>query len=152
MSELMTLRDFFRHYFLTFIGGVFAAYFSLALAVALAFVTYFRDAPMAQVGLKIMSAGALLILLTVHSNFMILRGRPSWVWVMVGIYVACLLFVVPMVQFQPHKVLYGLALLFPLLGLLTLNSKVQREMRTKLVGIRRIRQAVKSTVRSSSRM
>ncbi|WP_460131863.1 hypothetical protein [Pseudomonas sp. S1_E04] len=141
MSELMTLRDFFRHYFLTFLGGVFAAYFSLALAVALAFVTYFRDAPMAQVGLKIMSAGALLILLTVHSNFMILRGRPSWVWVMVGIYVACLLFVVPMVQFQPHKVLYGLALLFPLLGLLTLNSNVQREMRKKLSEIRHLRQA-----------
>lgn len=152
MNELMTLRDFFRHYFLTFLGGVFAAYFSLALAVALAFITYFRDAPIAQVGLKIMSAGALLILLTVHSNFMILRGRPSWVWVMVGIYVACLLFVVPMLQYQPHKVLYGLALLFPVLGLLILNSKVQREMRAKLVGIRRIRQSVKSTVGSSSRM
>ena len=152
MNQLMTLRDFFRQYFLTFLGGVFAAYFSLALAVALAFVTYFRDVPLAQVGLKIMLVGALLILLTVHSNFMILRGRPSWVWVMVGIYVACLLFVVPMVQFRPHKVLYGLALLFPLLGLLTLNSKVQRKMRTKLVEIRRIRQSVKSTVRSSSRM
>ncbi|NWN50372.1 hypothetical protein HT121_23605 [Pseudomonas sp. MAFF 301514] len=142
MNELMTLRDFFRHYFLTFLGGVFAAYFSLALAVALAFITYFRDAPIAQVGLKIMSAGALLILLTVHSNFMILRGRPSWVWVMVGIYVACLLFVVPMLQYQPHKVLYGLALLFPLLGLLTLNSKVQREMRQTLLEIRHLRQAV----------
>lgn len=142
MNELMTLRDFFRHYFLTFLGGVFAAYFSLALAVALAFVTYFRDVPMAQVGLKIILVGALLILLTVHSNFMILRGRPSWVWVMVGIYVVCLLFVFPMVQYQPHKVLYGLALLFPFLGLLTLNSKVQREMRTKLVGIRRLREAV----------
>ena len=142
MNELMTLRDFFRHYFLTFLGGVFAAYFSLALAVALAFVTYFRDVPLAQVGLKILVVGALLILLTVHSNFMILRGRPSWVWVMVGIYVACLLFVFPMVQYQPHNVLYGLALLFPFLGLLTLNSKVQREMRTKLVGIRRLRQAV----------
>ena len=142
MNDLMTLRDFFRHYFLTFLGGVFAAYFSLALAVALAFVTYFRDVPMAQVGLKIIVVGALLILLTVHSNFMILRGRPSWVWVMVGIYVACLLFVFPMVPYQPHKVLYGLALLFPFLGLLSLNSKVQREMRTKLVGIRRLRQAV----------
>ena len=152
MNELMTLRDFFRQYFLTFLGGVFAAYFSLALAVALAFVTYFRDVPLAQVGLKIMLVGALLILLTVHSNFMILRGRPSWVWVMVGIYLACLVFVVPMVQYQPHKVLYGLALLFPFLGLLILNSKVQREMRAKLVGIRRIRQSVKSTVGSSSRM
>ncbi len=141
MSELMTLRDFFRQYFLTFMGGVFAACFSMAFAVALAFVTYFRDAPIAQVGLKIMSVGALLILLTVHSNFMILRGKPSWAWVMVGIYIACLLFVVPMVQYQPHKVLYGLALLFPLLGLLTLSSKVQREMRKKLSEIRHLRQA-----------
>lgn len=152
MSELMTLRDFFRQYFLTFMGGVFAACFSLALAVALAFVTYFRDAPIAQVGLKIMSVGALLILLAVHSNFMILRGKPSWAWVMVGIYIACLLFVVPMVQYQPQRVLFGLAVLFPLLGLLTLNSKAQRDMRAKLVGIRRIRQSVKSTVRSSGRM
>ncbi|MGY2377825.1 hypothetical protein ACW9IB_25300 [Pseudomonas sp. SDO524_S393] len=142
MSELMTLRDFFRHYFLTFIVGVFAAYFSLALAVALAFVTYFRDAQIAQVGLKIMSAGALLILLTVHSNFMILRGRPSWVWVMVGVYVGCLLFVFPMVQYQPQKVLFGLALLFPLFGLLTLNSKAQRKMRQKLLEIRQLRQAM----------
>ncbi|AOE77458.1 hypothetical protein A7318_02345 [Pseudomonas lurida] len=142
MSELMTLRDFFRQYFLTFMGGVFAACFSLALAVALAFITYFRDAPLAHVGLKIMSVGALLVLLTVHSNFMILRGRPSWVWVMVGIYVGCLLFVFPMVQYQPQKVLFGLALLFPLLGLLTLNSKVQREMRQKLLEIRYLRQAV----------
>jgi len=35
-----------------------------------------------------------------------------------------------------------LALLFPLLGLLTLNSKVQREMRQKLLEIRHLRQAV----------
>jgi len=142
MSELITLRDFFRQYFLTFMGSVFAACFSLALAVALAFITYFRDAPLAQVGLKIMSVGALLILITVHSNFMILRGRPSWVWVMVGIYVGCLLFVFPMVQYQPQKVLFGLALLFPLLGLLTLNSKRHREMRKKLVEIRHLRQAL----------
>ena len=142
MNELMTLRDFFRQYFLTFMGGVFAACFSLALAVALAFITYFRDAPIAQVGLEIMSAGALLILLTVQSNFMILRGRPSWVWVMVGIYVACLLFVVPMLLYQPHKFLYGLALLFPFLGLLLLNSKRHREMRQKLLEIRHLRQAV----------
>jgi uncharacterized protein (DUF58 family) len=60
---------------------------------------------------------------------------------MVGIYIACLLFVVPMVQYQPHKVLYGLALLFPLLGLLTLSSKVQREMRKKLSEIRHLHQA-----------
>ncbi|MGK9415806.1 hypothetical protein ACSSUR_06555 [Pseudomonas cedrina] len=142
MGELMTLRDFFKHYFLTFLGGVFAAYFSLALAMALAFVTYFNDVPLAQVGLKIMLAGAVLTLLTVHSNFMILRGKPGWAWVMVGLYAACLLFVLPMIQYGPHRVLYGLALVFPLFGLLTLNSKGQREMRARLVEIRHLRQAL----------
>jgi hypothetical protein len=145
MSELMTLRDFFRHYFLTFIGGVFAAYFSLGFATALSFATYFRDAPLAGgLGFSIMLAGALLTLLTVHSNFMILRGRPSWVWVTVGIYFACFLFVLPMIQYKPHAVLYGLALVFPLFGLLILNSAVQRDMRIKLVEIRHLRQALKA--------
>lgn len=145
MSELMTLRDFFRHYFLTFIGGVFAAYFSLAFATALSFVTYFRDKPLAGgLGVSIVLFGAFLVLLTVHSNFMILRGRPCWVWVMVGIYLACFLFVLPMVQYSPHKFFYGLALAFPLFGLLALNSGVQRQMRIKLVEIRHIRQALKA--------
>ncbi|MFC6300742.1 hypothetical protein GNF76_08705 [Pseudomonas sp. CCM 7893] len=146
MSELMTLRDFFRHYFLTFIGGVFAAYFSLGFTTALSLATYFRDAPLAGgLGFSIMLTGAFLILLTVHSNFMILRGRPSWMWVMVGIYFACLVFVLPMIQYNPHAVLYGLALVFPLFGLLILNSAVQREMRIKLVEIRRLRQALKAS-------
>ena len=151
MGELMTLRDFFRHYFLTFLGGVFAASFSLALAVALAFVTYFNDAPLAQVGLKIMLAGAVLTLLTVHSNFMILRGKPSWAWVMVVIYTACLLFVLPMIQYSPHRVLYGLALAFPLFGLLILNSKGQREMRAKLVEIRHLRQTLSARRKTPAR-
>ena len=89
-----------------------------------------------------MSAGALLILLTVHSNFMILRGKPSWAWVMVAIYAACLLFVLPMIQYNPHRVLYSLSLIFPLFGLLVLNSSGQREMRAKLVQIRQLRQAL----------
>jgi hypothetical protein len=149
MSDLMTLRDFFRSYFLTFIGGVFAAYFSLAFATALSFATYFRDAPLAGgLGFSIVLAGALLILLTVHSNFMILRGRPSWVWVMVGIYIVCFLFVLPMIQYNPHTILYGLALVFPLFGLLILNSSVQRGMRIKLVEIRHIRQALKAKHKS----
>ncbi|QJI32463.1 hypothetical protein HKK55_28455 [Pseudomonas sp. ADAK18] len=145
MSDRLTLRGFFRNYFLTFIAGIFAAYFSLALATALSFATYFRDVPLAGgLGFSIVLAGAFLILLTVHSNFMILRGRPSWVWVMVSIYLVCFLFVLPMIQCSPHMILYGLALVFPLLGLFILNSIVQRKMRIKLVEIRHFRQAFKT--------
>ncbi len=142
MSQLMTLRDFFRHYFLTFIAGIFAAYFSLAFATALSFVTYFSDKPIADgSGKGIMFTGAALTLVTVHSNFMILRGRPSWVRVMIGIHVMCVLFVLPMIQYSPHKVIYALALISPMLGLLIINSRAQRQMRTKLVEIRAIRES-----------
>jgi hypothetical protein len=56
--------------------------------------------------------------------------------------VCCLLFVVPMIQYDLHLLVYGSALLFPLLGLLLLNSKRHREMRHRLLEIRRLRQAV----------
>lgn len=65
-----------------------------------------------------------------------------------GIYFACFLFVLPMIQYAPHAVLYGLALVFPLFGLLILNSSVQRDMRIKLVGIRHIRQSLKTKSRT----
>lgn len=147
MSEMMTLRDFFRYYFLTFIVGVLAAYVSLALATALAFVTYFSDEPIAEgYGKAIMLTGAALTLITVHSNFMILRGRPSWTWVMASVYFTCFLFVLPMIQYKPHNVIYALALMFPLFGLLTINSKVQREMRNKLVEIRYCRESAASAI------
>lgn len=103
MSGELTLKAFFRRYFLAFLGGVFAAYFSLAFAVALSFVTYLQNVPLADSGLYIFLAGAALTLLVVHSNFMIVRGRPRWVWMVVGGLVACLLFVLPMIQYTPPE-------------------------------------------------
>ncbi|EJM66048.1 hypothetical protein PMI30_02934 [Pseudomonas sp. GM50] len=151
MSEQLTLKAFFRRYFLAFLGGIFAAYFSLAFAVALSFVTYFQNAPLADSGLYIFLAGAALTLLVVHSNFMIVRGRPWWVWVVAGVLVACLLFVLPMIHYAPPRAIYVLALLSPLLGLLFLNSNGQREMRSKLVDIRHERERMKQSLKASRR-
>ncbi len=47
-----------------------------------------------------------------------------------------------MIQYNPHRVLYSLSLIFPLFGLLVLNSSGQREKRAKLVQIRQLRQAL----------
>lgn len=149
MSELLTLKAFFRRYFLAFLGGIFAAYFSLAFAIALSFVTYFQNVPLADSGLYIFLGGAALTLLVVHSNFMIMRGRPRWVWMVVGVLVACLLFVLPMIHYTPPRTIYVLALLSPLLGLLFLNSNGQREMRSKLVDIRHERERIKQSFKVS---
>ncbi|WP_371318751.1 hypothetical protein [Pseudomonas gingeri] len=86
-------------------------------------------------------------MVVVHCNFMVVRGRPQWVWGVVGVLVVCLLGVLPTIEDRPHKVIYALAVLFPLLGLLLLNSQRHREMRSKLVDIRHQREALKQALK-----
>ncbi|MCJ8206222.1 hypothetical protein [Pseudomonas sp. RGM2987] len=149
MNDVLTLRAFFRHYFPAFLGGVFAAYFSIAFAIALSYSTYFNDIPLAEFGFYPLLAGAVVALLLVHSNFMILRGRPKWVRVVNGIFVSCLLFVLPMINYRPNEVVYGLSILAPLLGLLFINSKGQRAMRSHMVEIRHQREAIIRATKAS---
>ena len=72
---------------------------------------------------------------------MIARGYPWATKLVAGYLGACLLFALPMIQYDLHTLVYGSAVLFPLLGLLLLNSKRHREMRQKLLEIRHLRQA-----------
>ncbi|WP_223470943.1 MULTISPECIES: hypothetical protein [unclassified Pseudomonas] len=143
MNNELTLRGFFQRHFLGFIAGIFAAYISIALAISLAFITYFRSLPLAESGVYIMLGGAAVTLLVAHGNLMVLWGRPRWVWLLVGVFVSCLVFVLPMVGYAPHRALYAMAVLFPVLGLLLLQSQRQRDMRDKLVAIRRKREALR---------
>jgi len=84
MNKELTLRVFFQRHFLGFIAAIFTAYLSVALALALAFVTYFRSWPLKDSGIYIMLAGAVVTLLVAHGNLMVLWGRPRWVWLLVG--------------------------------------------------------------------
>ncbi|WP_249410669.1 hypothetical protein [Pseudomonas sp. St316] len=54
MNNELTLRGFFQRHLIGFIAGIFAAYISVALAISLAFITYFRSWPLAQSGAYIM--------------------------------------------------------------------------------------------------
>ncbi|WP_339493322.1 hypothetical protein [Pseudomonas sp. EA_35y_Pfl1_P108] len=123
-------------------GTIFMAIFSGSASVSMAGVTYLRGLDPA---LKAnYSVGAILVLVAVlvFGNVMIARGY-SWATRLVASYLgACLLFVLPMIQYDLNKLVYGSAVLFPLLGLLLLNSKRHREMRKKLSEIRHLRQAV----------
>lgn len=89
--------------------------------------------------------GIALTLVVVHCNFMIARGRPQWVWPLAVLLGLCFLGVLPAIRDQQHPLIYSLSLLFPLLGLLLLNSKRHREMRQRLLEIRHLRQAVIAT-------
>ncbi len=142
MKESPSINGFLARYFPVFMGTIFMAIFSGSASVSMAGVTYLRGLDPA---LKAnYSVGAILVLVAVlvFGNVMIARGY-SWATRLVASYLgACLLFVLPMIQYDLNKLVYGSAVLFPLLGLLLLNSKRHREMRKKLSEIRHLRQAV----------
>lgn len=136
------VRVFLIQYFPVFMGAIFASVFALVFAVPLFFDSYFQALSLADNAKWSFFGGVALTLVIVHCNFMIARGRPVWVWPMVAVLGLCFFCVLPTIAYRPDRLIYSLSLLFPLLGLLLLNSKRHREMRHRLLEIRRLRQAV----------
>lgn len=145
MNELPSIRSFLAHYFPVFMGAIFAAVFSLVFAVPLIVDSYFPRLPLDDNLQYSFLGGLALTWGIVQCNFMIARGRPQWVWPLVMLLALCVLAALPTIAFGPHWLSYGLSVLFPLLGLLLLNSGRHREMRQKLVEVRRLRQAIIAT-------
>ncbi|QXI29083.1 hypothetical protein [Pseudomonas vanderleydeniana] len=144
--ETLSLRRFLAHYFPTFIGGFFAAVVSISCGVPLVGDHYFPTATLGQVATGMYIACMALGLVVVHCNFMIVRGYPQWVRGLVLVFVVCFLSVLPTITSHPHRVIYALAIFAPLLGVLLLNSKRHREMRERLVEIRKQRESLRRTL------
>jgi hypothetical protein len=142
MNELPGIRSFLAQYFPVFYGRDFRGGVQPCVCGA---ADFRQLLPTLADGrhLKCSFPGGLALTWgVVQCNFMIARGRPQWVWPLAALLALCVVAVLPTVAFGPHPLSYGLSLLFPLLGLLLLNSKRHREMRQKLVEVRRLRQAM----------
>ncbi|KJH87945.1 MULTISPECIES: hypothetical protein [Pseudomonas] len=143
------VRVFLIQYFPVFMGAIFASVFALVFAVPLFFDSYFQALSLADNAKWSFFGGVALTLVIVHCNFMIARGRPVWVWPMVAVLGLCFFCVLPTIAYRPDRLIYSLSLLFPLLGLLLLNSKRHREMRSKLVEIRHQRERILQSAKTS---
>lgn len=142
MSEFPSIRSFLSTYFPVFMGAIFASIFTLVFAIPQFFDSYLPGLSMEDNAKYSFLGGIALTLVVVHCNFMIARGHPQWVWPLVGLLGLCFLGVLPTFSDQPHRFMFGLGLLFPLIGLLLLNSQRHREMRQKLREVRLLREAV----------
>lgn len=142
MEQDLTIRSFLAHYFLTFMGVIFAGCFAASATVSLAASTYFRAVPVDVRATASWVATVVIGMVIMHSNYLIVRGRPWCAWVMVAVFAVCLLTVLPTIQYEPHKFIYAEGLFWPLLGVLLLNSKRHREMRSRLVEIRHQREVL----------
>ncbi|WP_024779179.1 hypothetical protein [Pseudomonas corrugata] len=142
MKDQPSISGFLFRYFPVFIGAILASIFALVFAVPLFFESYFQDLSLADEAKWSFLSGVALTLVIVHCNFMIARGRPRWVLLLAIVLGLCFICVLPTIGYRPNRLIYSLSLLFPLLALLLLNSKRHREMRSKLVDIRRQRQLI----------
>lgn len=144
-----SLKGFLARYFPVFMGTILLACFSGSTLLVLAGTTYWR-ALEPSVRTDYVGLGTLaLVLVLVVGNLLIARGRAWAVWCVAGYFLACLGAVIPMFAYRPHQGVYLSAMLLPLLGLLLLNSKRHREMRRKLVEIRRQRGLVIQAAKTS---
>ncbi|MDD2031952.1 hypothetical protein [Pseudomonas sp. 39167] len=145
MDRKHSLNAFLAHYFPTFICAFFLACFAVSASISLVSSTYFRGDP--ERAKYSFLVALILSLLLALSHFVMIRGRSWGVRAIVVFYLACLFTVLPTYGYKPHPVAFVTGLLFPLLGLLLLNSKRHREMRQKLSELREERMAIRSAVR-----
>lgn len=145
MDRKHSLSAFLAHYFPTFICAFFLACFAVSASISLVSSTYFRGDP--ERAKYSFLVALILSLFLALSHFVMIRGRSWGVRAIVVFYLACLFTVLPTYGYKPHPFAYVTGLLFPLLGLLLLNSKRHREMRQKLLELREERMAIRSAVR-----
>ncbi|AMB83992.1 hypothetical protein AWM79_01170 [Pseudomonas agarici] len=138
MIVLMDFRRFLVFYFPVFIGVFLAAIASVLFSISLITDNFYQE----DTGVYILLIESLFALIIVHSHFMVLRGRPQWVWGIVGVLVICLLSPLSAAHYMADQLTWFLAVLFPLLGLFVLNSKRHRKMRCKMAQVRRHREVV----------
>jgi hypothetical protein len=148
MNYRSNLKDFLAQYFPTFIGAFFLAALSIASALSLVESTYLGG--YSGLARAMLVVTIILSLTLTFGHFMMIRGRRWAVWIIVTFYLISLMAVLPTYSYRPHILSYTTGILFPLLGLLMLNSKRHREMREELVKVRaqRIKARNKSRKRS----
>ncbi|WP_339478387.1 MULTISPECIES: hypothetical protein [unclassified Pseudomonas] len=146
-----SMKRFLAHYFPVFMGTIFLGCFSGSALLVLSASTYWRALEPSVRGNYVGLGTLALVSVLVLGNLMIARGRAWAVWWVAGYFLACLAAMLPTFAYGPHQGVYLFAVLLPLLGLLLLNSKRHREMRGKLVEIRRQRELIIQAAKASRR-
>ncbi len=108
--------EFREKYFSIFMTAIYLGISSCALTLLSLMFSYFRGTDvslMFQWGMGISIAGAVF---QAFFSVMLSRGRPAWVWGLVGMFTLCLLVSLSTVGGSPPPFIYVLAIFPPLPG------------------------------------
>ena len=134
MKQGLDFLTILRRHFPIFIGAFYLALFALAISLYLLLELYPPARADYSASMVLVNLGMSIYLCAV--NFLVIRGRPWAVWLIVAAMVACILVVVGHWGRRAPDLLYSIGLLLPLATLLTLNSKRYRTMLTAMVEVR----------------
>lgn len=132
--------SFVRHYFPTFIGGIFSGIFSIACVLVLYVEAFYRRLGIGQDVIWIFGGALFALGFLCVCHFFLIWGRVIWVWGVGLLFFICLCLIIPAIEYRPTQTLYFLGVLSPLIGFLILNSNRHREMRKILVSVRHKRE------------
>ncbi|MCP3748614.1 MULTISPECIES: hypothetical protein [Pseudomonas] len=132
MNQNSKLKDFLARFFPTFLCTYFLSCLAVGCTLSLVWSTYLLSADIRS----FLITTAIVTVIVTGGHIAVVRGRPWGLWVVVAVFLACLFIVLPTYGYRPHPFSYTTGILFPLLGLLVLNSKRYREMRICLFEIR----------------
>ncbi|MFV3404798.1 hypothetical protein ACNFIC_12650 [Pseudomonas sp. NY15463] len=137
MMNLGEFQGFMRHYFPTFLLGFFICVVSVAMSLAMWVDSHWRNHPDNPVYsmLGIASLGLLLCI----GHFAMIRGWKWAMWAVLPVPGVALLMALSLVGSGLPAVLLAIMLVLPLLALLVFNTARHREMRRRLVELRRQR-------------
>ncbi|MGY2680971.1 hypothetical protein [Pseudomonas tolaasii] len=142
-----------KRYMFVIGGWALAGCFAIAMTGILILLTYLDGAHDNYTLRNWFFGGVALSVMFSVAQAQVLYGHRHWIWVNVGIYTGLLLVSLPAIAYRPnlYLYLYTSALLSPLIGLLILNSNRCREMRHKMVEIRRKRQDIIAGLKKQGR-
>ncbi len=134
MKPGLDFLSILRRHFPIFIGAFYLALFALAISLYLLLELY--PPARADYGAYMVLANLGMSVYLCAANFLVIRGRPWAVWLIVAAMAVCILVVVGHWGRRAPDLLYSIGLLLPLATLLTLNSKRYRTMLTAMVEVR----------------
>lgn len=134
MKQGLDFLTILRRHFPIFIGAFYLALFALAISLYLLLELY--PPARADYGAYMVLSNLGMSVYLCAANFLVIRGRPWAVWLIVAAMVACILVVIGHWGRRAPDLLYSIGLLLPLSTLLTLNSKRYRTMLAAMVEVR----------------
>lgn len=126
MAESFEFEAYRRSYLPLCACNAVISLLSVGMAARVAFTVYFPESPIINMERFVVWLGLLCAGLVFSFNFLISTGRKLWLRLSIGTLLVCLVIVIPAVAFEVGRFVYVIALFFPVLGLLSFNSRLHR--------------------------